>query len=263
MKIGYLQFNPDFGQPEKNRDFIRKTLENTVADIIVLPELPVSGYFFSNKKEAFTLSEPIPGATTKMLQKISANTGTYFVSGILEKSNEDLYNSAVLTGPDGPLFTYRKTHLFYEEKKFFNPGKNYSIIEIKGVKIGILVCFDHLFPEAARTLALKGAQIICHPSNLVLPEIAQQTTRVRALENRVFWIMANRYGSETKEGKTHSYTGESQIIAPNGRIVHRAKPVGDELFLTEIDPADALNKNITELNNIFEDRRTDIYTLRI
>ncbi|MCK5200042.1 MAG: acyltransferase, partial [Spirochaetales bacterium] len=91
--------------------------------------------------------------------------------------------------------------------------------------------------------------------------IAQLTTRVRALENRVFWIMANRYGNETKGNNTHSYTGESQIIAPNGRIVHRSNPVGDDLYITEIEPGDALVKNITELNNIFDDRRTDIYKM--
>ena len=92
-----------------------------------------------------------------------------------------------------------------------------------------------------------------------MPEIAQLTSRVRALENRVFWIMANRYGSETKGNKTHKYTGESQIIAPNGRIVHRSNPVGDELYITEIDPKDALEKNITEFNDVFKDRRVDIY----
>lgn len=261
MKIGYLQFNPVFGKPDKNREQIQKKLENIKADIIVLPELPVSGYFFSTKKETEMLAEPIPGATTNMLSKISSKTGTYFASGILEKSNGNLYNSAVLIGPDGPVSTYRKTHLFYEEKNFFKPGMDYSIVEIKGVKIGLLVCFDHLFPEAARTLALMGAQIICHPSNLVLPEIAQLTTRVRALENRVFWIMANRYGSETKGSKTHTYTGESQIIAPNGKIIHKANPVGNELYITEIDPGEALEKNITELNNVFADRRTDIYKI--
>jgi len=261
MKIGYLQFNPVFGKNDKNREQIKIKLNNIKADIIVIPELPVSGYFFSTKQEAEMLAEPIPGATTSMLQKISAETGTYFVCGILEKSNEDLYNSAVLVGPNGLISTYRKTHLFYDEKKFFKPGNDYSIVVIKGVKIGILVCFDHLFPEAARTLALMGAQIICHPSNLVLAEIAQQTTRVRALENRVFWIMANRYGSETKNGKTLTYTGESQIIAPNGGIIHRAKPEGDEIYITEINPEDALEKNITEFNNVFEDRRTDIYRI--
>ena len=259
MKIGYFQFNPQFAELEENRKQIQKALLRVNADLIVLPELPVSGYFLSNKAEAESLAEAVPGPTTKILQKISSQTGTHFVTGILETSKGNLYNSAVLVGPGGPIYTYRKSHLFYEEKNFFEPGNSFGIVEIKGVKIGMLVCFDHLFPEAARTLALMGAQIICHPSNLVLPEIAQLTSRVRALENRVFWIMANRYGSETKGNKTHKYTGESQIIAPNGRIVHRSNPVGDELYITEIDPKDALEKNITEFNDVFKDRRVDIY----
>jgi len=261
MKIGYLQFNPVFGEPNTNREQIQNKLENVRADIIVLPELPVSGYFFSTKKEAAMLSEPIPGPTTNMLHNISKRTGTYFVTGLLESSGASLYNSAVLVGPEGPVTTYRKVHLFYEEKKFFKPGQGFISVDIKGVKIAILICFDHLFPEAARSLALRGVQIICHPSNLVLPEIAQLTTRTRSIENRVFWIMANRYGSETKNGKTLTYTGESQIIAPNGKVIHRAKPEGDEVYITEIDPKDALEKNITEFNNVFEDRRTDIYRM--
>ncbi len=261
MKIGYFQFNPRFGELEENRKQLKKTLTNADADLIVLPELPVSGYFISTREEAEILAEPVPGPTTDILKAISSQTGTYFVTGLLETANGNLYNSAVLIGPEGPVSTYRKTHLFYEEKNFFTKGNNYGTFEIKGVKIGMLVCFDHLFPEAARTLAIMGAQIICHPSNLVLPEIAQLTTRVRALENRVFWVMSNRYGSETKGDKTHRYTGESQIIAPNGGIVHRAPPESDELYITDIEPKDALEKDITEFNNVFEDRRTDIYKM--
>lgn len=259
MKIGYFQFNPGFGKLEKNREIIKRGIAEANADLIVLPELPVSGYFISNKTEAERLAESIPGPTTDILQSISSQSSTCFVTGLLEISKGCLYNSAVLVGPEGPISTYRKAHLFYEEKNFFEPGNSFGVVEIKGVKIGMLICFDHLFPEAARTLALMGAQIICHPSNLVLPGIAQLTTRVRALENRVFWIMANRYGNETKGNKTHSYTGESQIIAPNGKIIHRSSPEGDELYITEIEPKDALKKNITELNDVFADRRTDIY----
>ena len=261
MKVGYFQFNPGFGKLEENRNRIKSALADVDADLIVLPELPVSGYFLSSREEAIKLAEPVPGPTTQLLHDISASSGTHFVTGLLELSGDSLYNSAVLIGPDGPVTTYRKVHLFYEEKQYFSPGRGFITVNIKGVKIGILVCFDHLFPEAARTLALRGAQIICHPSNLVLPEIAQLTTRVRALENRVFWIMANRCGSETKGSQTHRYTGESQIIAPNGKIIHRSPPEGDELYITDIDPGDALKKNITEFNDVFEDRRTDIYRM--
>jgi len=259
MRVGYYQFNPQFGNLAENRKHIKQALLKVDADLIVLPELPVSGYFFSDKEEVESLAEPVPGPTTKILQSISSQTGTYFITGLLETSKNNLYNSAVMVGPDGPISTYRKTHLFYEEKNFFEPGNSFGIVEIKGIKIGMLVCFDHLFPESARTLALMGAQIICHPSNLVLPEIAQLTTRVRALENRVFWIMANRWGSETKKNKTHKYTGKSQIISPTGKVLYQSLSEGDDLYITDIDPVDALKKNITEFNNIFDDRRTDIY----
>jgi predicted amidohydrolase len=121
------------------------------------------------------------------------------------------------------------------------------------------VCFDHFFPEAARSLALRGAQIICHPSNLVL-EYALVNTITRATENRVFWILANRTGSETLGEKTLAFNGRSQIIAPDGRLLARAGPDSEETLIAEIDPAEALDKRVTPRNDLFLDRRTDLYS---
>jgi len=129
----------------------------------------------------------------------------------------------------------------------------------EGVKIGMLVCFDHFFPEAARSLALRGAQIICHPSNLVL-EYAHANSVTRAVENRVFWILANRTGSETLGEKRLVFNGRSQIVAPDGRLLGRAGPDSDELLIAEIDPAEALDKKVTPRNDLFADRRTDLYS---
>ncbi|RKX90494.1 MAG: nitrilase [Spirochaetes bacterium] len=261
MKIGYYQFNPEFGNVKKNIEKMTSALENVHADLIVLPELASSGYFFSNKEEPKRLSEKIPGLLSKEFLRLSKKTGTSYVVGFPEYAEEGIYNSAALIAPDGVTYIYRKTHLFFEEKKYFLPGNGYEIVEVKGYKIGILICFDHMFPEAARTLALKGAQIICHPSNLVIPEYGQLTTRVRALENRVFWILANRTGTEERgEGKL-VYTGESQIISPKGEIINRAGVEEESLFVTEIQPEEAADKNITQFNNIIEDRRPEIYTL--
>jgi predicted amidohydrolase len=123
----------------------------------------------------------------------------------------------------------------------------------------LLVCFDHFFPEAARTLALQGAQIVCHPSNLVLPEYGQLTTRVRSIENRVFWILANRYGTEKRNGKTLTYSGCSQITGENGKILARARAEGDSLTVVEVNPDRAANKQVTERNDLFADRRTELY----
>jgi predicted amidohydrolase len=128
------------------------------------------------------------------------------------------------------------------------------------VKIGMLVCFDHFFPEASRSLALHGAQIICHPSNLVMVH-AHTNSITRAVENRVFWILANRTGSETLGKRTLAFNGRSQIVAPDGRVLGRAGPDSDELLIVEIDPAEALDKKVTPRNDLFLDRRTDLYSI--
>jgi len=118
-----------------------------------------------------------------------------------------------------------------------------------------------MFPEAARTLALQGAEVICHPSNLVLPELGQLTTRVRALENKVFWILSNSYGTEVKKDKELTYTGRSQIVSPDGGILAAAPESGDELKIVDINPALARSKKIAFYNDLFKDRRTDIYEI--
>lgn len=261
MKIGYYQFNPEFGNVKNNIEKMTTALESVHADLIVLPELATSGYLFMNKDEPKRLSEKFPGILSKEFLKLSKETGTSYVVGFPEYAEEGVYNSAALITPEGIQYIYRKTHLFFEEKKYFLPGEEYKIVDIKGYKIGILICFDHMFPEAARTLALKGAQIICHPSNLVLPEYGQLTTRVRALENRVFWILANRIGTEERDGSKLVYTGESQIISPKGEIITRAGAEEERVFITEINPEEADDKKVTEFNNIFKDRRPELYTL--
>lgn len=261
MKIGYYQFNPEFGNVENNIEKMTKALESVHADLIVLPELATSGYLFTNKEEPRSLAEKFPGILSKEFLRLSEKTGTSYVVGFPEYAEEGVYNSAALITPEGIQYIYRKTHLFFEEKKYFLPGKEYKIVDVKGYKIGILICFDHMFPEAARTLALKGAQVICHPSNLVLPEYGQLTTRVRALENRVFWILANRIGTEERGGSKLVYTGESQILSPKGEIINRAGAGEESVFVTEIDPEEAADKKVTDFNNIFEDRRPEIYTL--
>ena len=260
MKIGFYQFSPDFGNIKGNIERMTTALKDVHADIMVLPELASSGYFFTDKDETVQMAERIPGLLTKEFTDLAKNTGTSYVVGFPEYSTDGIYNSAALITSEGVRYVYRKTHLFFEEKKYFIPGNEYGIVEINGCKVGILVCFDHMFPEAARSLAMKGAQVICHPSNLVMPEYGQLTTRVRALENRVFWVLANRTGTEKRGDRKLTYTGESQVISPRGEILRKAHKEDDELFITEINPEEALNKNINDYNNLFEDRRTDIYT---
>ena len=187
MRVGYIQFSPVFGEKGRNLERVSELVEGAEADLLVLPELFSTGYVFASKHELSRLSEPIPdGPTTRRLFEISAQKRVHLVAGIPERGGDGLYNSAVLVSPDRSFKVYRKAHLFREEKSYFRPGDTpFEVYSIGGARVGIIICFDWIFPEAVRVLSLKGAQIICQPSNLILP-YCQDAMVTRAIENRVF-----------------------------------------------------------------------------
>lgn len=272
MRVGFFQFAPRHGAVRANLDRIAQALSTAEADLIVLPELCTTGYLFASRSEIAALAEPVPnGPTCTAMATLSRNTGTAIVWGMAQSAGERIFNSAVMVTPQGEFHVYHKAHLFVDEKDLFDRGDTpFPVFDLsfpsptgrgkgEGVKLGMLVCFDHFFPEAARSLALRGAQIICHPSNLVL-EYAHTNSITRAVENRVFWVLANRTGSETLGEKTLTFNGRSQIVAPNGRLLTCAGPESDEILIVEIDPTDALNKKVTPKNDLFLDRRTDLYS---
>jgi len=131
------------------------------------------------------------------------------------------------------------------------------VFDIGLCKIGMLVCFDWIFPEVWRIVALKGAEIICHPSNLVLPGLAQKAVPIHALTNRIYTITANRIGTEGNL----SFTGLSTIANPNGDILFQASRTEEETVIKDIDIRLARDKIITKKNDLFSDRRPEEYSL--
>ncbi len=262
MRVGFYQFRPLFGKVEHNCQKILAALENVDADLIVMPELALSGYYFKDKIESLKHAEdPDHSPRLDSLTNLASKNNLHLVIGFAEKRGDQCFNSAALIGPNGIEHIYRKAHLFNEEKFFFDPGDTPFIVnDINGVKIGIMICFDWVFPEVTRVLAMQGAQIICHPSNLVL-SFCQQTMLARCIENKVFAITANRYGMDKRPQGSLKFTGKSQIVAPGGKLLHRATSQRDALFITEIDPEDADNKMITEHNDVLADRRPELYSL--
>ena len=263
-KIGVCQFKPELFEIEKNLLKMETLLADKKADLIVLPELATSGYVFSSKEEVEKIAEDAKnGVTAQLFKKLAKQNNCNYVVGIAEKSEDKLFNSSILIHKNGTIDVYRKTHLFYEEKKWFNPGD--TGLEVftteKGIKVGMMICFDWIFPEAARTLALNGAQIIAHATNLVLPW-CQQAMITRSLENKVFSVTANRTGKEINGERELFFTGMSQILNTKGEILHRFNETEDGVFITEIDPEEANNKMITDFNDAFGDRRTDLYNLK-
>ena len=262
MKAGFYQLNPVFGDVALNLASVRSAVSPHDVDLLVLPEFFATGYQFTSADEVAELAEEIPhGKTTETLLEISKAKNTFIVAGLPEKDGNKYYNSAVLTGPEGFIGTYRETHLFFEETLFFTPGDTgFKVWDTAIGRIGVMICFDWFYPESMRTLALAGAEVIAHPSNLVLP-FCPDSMPVRCLENMAFAITANRIGTEQRKGKEPlTFIGKSEIVSPKGEILVRA-PEEDEAFMVvDINPAEARDKNLNQYNNLFQDRRPDQYS---
>ena len=260
MRTAVYQFAPEFGAKEKNLQRIEKNLLQSDADLIVLPELCTTGYQFTSKNELVNLAESIPdGPTVQMLMEICRNIEFHLVAGLAEIDGEHCYNTAVLIGPKGYIGKYRKVHLFIDEKSWFHRGSCFSVWDIGKVKIGIMICFDWIFPEAARSLALQGADIICHPVNLVLP-YCQEAMITRSIENHVFIVTANRIGTEERHPeKKLTFTGGSQIVDPKGNRLFRLGADTEAFQEVEIEPSAARDKMITPGNHVLKDRNPDTY----
>ena len=259
MKAGFIQFRPVFGRAEQNLKTIERFVSQRRADLLVLPELCTTGYAFASKSETRNLAEQFDGPSVTALKRIARENYVSLVAGFAELCKGKGYNSAVLIRPSGKINIYRKTHLFWNEKKWFSPGDTgFNVFKVGNVRVGLMICFDWIFPEAARTLALKGAQIICHPSNLVLPH-CPASMPLRALENKVFTITANRTGREQRDGQDLKFIGRSVICSPDRSVLAYAGTNDECVKVVEIDPKRANNKRITPVNDLFRDRRPEYY----
>ena len=259
MKVGYIQTFPIFGNKEKNFEVIQKSLSNLKADLIVLPELFATGYTFTSKEEAQSLAENTNEETAHFLKGIAKSTGAIVVGGFIEKDGKNIYNAAMIATSEEIIDSYRKIHLYYKEKLWFLPGdKPLKVYNINDMNIGVMICFDWIFPETTRSLAILGADIIAHPANLVLP-YCQKAMVIRCLENRVYSVTANRIGQETRGNDNFKFTGASQITSYDGKILSSAP--SDEIFMdfADIDIDRARNKKLNEFNDLFKDRKKKFY----
>jgi len=260
MRVGYIQFCPRFADKEYNLSRAEELIRGVEADLLVLPELFSTGYLFLFKGEVAKAAEPIPdGHTARFLLKLAHEKRVHLVAGLVEEKNRRLYNSAVLVSPRGWVRTYQKSHLFVDEKSFYHPGDTgFQVFDIGAARLGLMICFDWIYPESARVLALRGADIICHPANLVLP-FCQKAMITRCLENGVFAITANRIGTESRGDKSLTYSGMSQITGPRGEVLAQASADEEVVGVVEIDPLKARDKKVTERNDLLADRRPELY----
>ena len=263
MKIALVQNKPVFGDKKGNVASLIARMDSVKADLYILPELSYSGYQFISKEEAASLADPLDSESLDAFRKASRQRDACVVLGLPEKAaSGKLYNSSLALLPDGREYLYRKTHLFYKERLFFEPGDlGFTLFEFRGAKVGMAICFDWFFPESFRTLALKGADIIAHCSNLVMLS-CQQSDFAAAVQNRVFIATANRVGTEAREAESLTFTGESVLVSPKGEYLLRGPKTEEAVLLAEIDPALARSKRINAMNDVFAERRPEFYHLQ-
>ncbi len=256
--IAVVQFEPRLGQKQSNLKKIQELTRQLKADIIVLPELCTSGYFFTSRSEVEEIAEPAnTGPSADFFRELARRCNAVVIAGFAEKDHDRLFNSCLIQVPEEPLAKiYRKTHLFYKERFCFDRGDTgFFVIHDKprDVRIGPMICYDWRFPEAARVLTLLGADIIVCPSNLVT-DAWGIVMPARAIENKVYVAVANRVGKEKRDTEELLFKGNSAVYSYNGSRLAKAGPHKEEIVSAEIYPSRTRDKSFNPLNDILTDR---------
>jgi predicted amidohydrolase len=270
VRVACLQLAPVVGDLEGNRRLTREAVREAVgagARLIVLPELSTSGYVFESPEEARTCAEPVEGPSLTAWSEEAARGGAVVVGGFCELGEDGrLYNSAAVVEGGGVLGVYRKIHLWDRERLFFEPGGECApVLETSVGRIGVGVCYDLNFPEVARGLALAGAEIVVLPSNLPrFPRPAGERpievtlAMATAHLNHVFVALCDRCGPE----RGVEWVGGSVVCDEWGWLLAGPPPdFGRGLVLADCDFARARDKAWNERNDVFGDRRPDLYRL--
>ena len=274
-KIALLQ-SSTFPSKEEALDHHEGLIRQAAAEgahIVVTQELFQTPYFCTVEDTArFDLADKIPGPATDRLGKLAGELGVVIISSLFEARGPGLYhNTAVIHDADGSLLgTYRKAHIpqdpGFEEKFYFTPGdSDWPVWETRFGKIGVLICWDQWYPEAARLMALGGAELLVYPTAIGwLPEEKEElgeaqhcawesVQRGHAVANGCYLAAINRSG--THDGT--EFWGQSFIVNPYGELVAKASVEKEEILTHDID-----FKQVEDFRRIwpfFRDRRTDAY----
>jgi predicted amidohydrolase len=237
MKIALCQIDVAFGDVERNLARVKARTQEAAAAgarLVVFPECALTGYAFEGAAESRRASIAAPGPATAELKKMCAATGAHVVVGALERDGERLFNAALLIGPGGIALKYRKLHLpVLGCDRFVQPGDlPLAVAETPFGRVGLAICYDGSFPETARVLKLRGAQLVVLPTNW--PQQAAISRRhqsiVRAFENHVNYAACNRVGSEGG----FRFPGGSQVVDYGGAVLAAAED-GECMLEAELD----------------------------
>jgi predicted amidohydrolase len=267
IKIAGVQMEPKLMKIADNLEkimFLIKKAATENANLIVFPECALTGYVFSSRQEASPFLETIPGPSTKEIAVRCRELGVYVIVGLLEKDADKCFNAAALIGPQGVVEKYRKIHLpCLGVDRFLNLGdRPFSVHKTPIGNIGIHICYDALFPESSRIMALLGADILVLPTNW--PEGRERypnyVVNTRACENRVHFVAVNRIGEE----RGSRFIGRSKIVGASGDTLIEAYPDKEQIIYAEVSLSQARQKNVVFIAGESEfdpihDRRPELY----
>lgn len=267
LRVAACQIDPQLGEVEANLERIGRAVTDAAAAgavLVVLPEAAVTGYAFGSLEEARPIARRAGVVAHNVIAGLAEMHRMTIICGTLEAQGEEVFNTALMATPDGRRYTYRKMHLPYlGVDRFTSPGPDApAVVETSGIRIGVLICYDLRFPEAARICALDGADLIALPTNWPVgvdfhPGIFAPA---RAAENHCYLLACDRVGTE--RGTT--FIGRSVLIDYDGHQLAIASDTEEELLVGEIDPEAARQTHVRRRPGEHEwdtmaDRRPGLY----
>jgi len=239
VTVAACQIDPQIGEVDRNLERISRAVTDAAsagARVVVLPEAAVTGYAFASLSEALPVARRADAVADRVLASLAETHRVTIVCGTLEPTAQEIYNAALVHTPDGRHYRYRKMHLpFLGVDRFTTPGPDAPrVFEVGDLRIGVLICYDLRFPEAARMCALEGADLIVLPTNWPVgvdfhPDLFAPA---RAAENHCYLLAADRVGME--RGTT--FMGRSVLVDPDGAFLAKASDTDEELLIGEVDP---------------------------
>jgi len=267
LRVAACQIDPQLGEVEGNLERIGRAVAEAAAAgavLAVLPEAAVTGYAFGSLAEARPVARRAGAVAHDVLVGLAEVHRMTVICGTLEAQGDEVFNAALVATPDGERYTYRKMHLPYlGVDRYTTPGPDApTVIDVGGLRIGVLICYDLRFPEAARMCALDGADLIALPANWPVgvdfhPGIFAPS---RAAENHCYLLACDRVGTE--RGTT--FIGRSVLIDYDGHQLAVASDTDEELLLGDIDPEAARHTHVRRRPGEHEwdtmaDRRPGLY----
>jgi 5-aminopentanamidase len=257
----------EIGNREANRRKILARIRESAereAQLIIFPECALTGYCFESLEEAAQFAEPVDGPSANAIAEACRETGAHAVVGFIERDAPGFYNAAMLIGPNGLVGSYRKVHLpFLGVDRFLTPGdRAFEVFDLPFGRVGVNICYDASFPEAARSLKLLGAELVILPTNWPggAWRTAEFVVNTRAHENHFNFAAVNRVGTE----RGWKFIGRSKVIDFNGDTLVEANREDEEVLLVDVDLQQANNNRIVNVAGSYEidrlaDRRPEFY----